>query len=506
MTDLYKSIRNNLNDFQKDLHWTDDEKVDMYSIHFSQFRKATWFFRQIISLNSNGGSYEYNSDGKFKRIRYEIPTDSYHSLNRVTIELNNPRIQVKNDSNIEICLTDNWAYNNIKKFTITLNNIPIYSNDNIYYDIHSQSIVNKDAHNYILGNVPELLEWNKFISEWKAMYNIPTFYSINTGSFLPLYLLTSMDNLHHTIEYKDNLMDYLKIREKIVRTDDAGNTTSHYVQIPCKNFKNYFSHLKVNDVDVKNMDNCKLEDPIMFASVDYLAELELNSLRCEQKNESDGSLKPFKLYIEDIYATQSDNTCELGKLCDVKLTCKYPIHTIYWNPQNEEAIRFNNQSNYSTNADHQSFGWSPILWTSLSYKNDESSYIFKEMGTNFSERNNWYTHTGVIPSRDNPGYNMSCMGAYLKDPNAKPGIVFENGKMSVKLADTNPFNYESSGHHADGDWSIPHPDLPDIPSRHYKIQVRALYTKAIIFSKYAASDEERISGGTKCSFTTIGSS
>ena len=420
---LYNYLKDNFNNFQKTLHNPEDienkdENYEGNHIHttfFREYRRATWYFQypEVIP-GSNLGD---NIEGSSFLFSYKIKTAS-HILSQTDLCQKFPSIQCK--PGYKAHWTLNPGSNIFEYGTLTFNDKIIQTLDQTYCDIMNQFLPDNKKNNFNIniGNIPCLQEFSDKIPQYETSFKPPWFYQDISNSF-PLYYCSILDKIEHKLILRRNINDLL-----IVIKEETGEFVDADMN----------SIAKVNDIDTTN-ENLILPMPQMWAVYIYLSDMECENNRSFCQNTHSFNDKKNLFLFKDIIKLENDNPISLNNKISIKIpNSEFPVTNISWVAQNQEALNNKFYSNYTTNSNNISMGWSPILNTSLSYG---KSLIFKEIPSFRTER--VYPEMQCGSMSYYRGYNNWCLGTTFNDENPLPGVVIKDGFITIQLTDTNPY-------------------------------------------------------------------
>jgi len=417
---LYSYLKDNLNKYQNTLHRPEDLTKDsdyegniLHTVFYREYKRSTWYFQypELVPCTYLGD----NGDG-YPLYCYRVKTNS-HILYNSDLCQKLPSIECQQGFRAK--WTPNIGSNIFFSGELTFNDTHIHGFDYTYNDIHNQFMLSdkeKNINNINIGNIPTYKEFSDKIPQYDTSIKLPWFYQESTKSF-PLYYCSILDKIEHKISLRRNINDVLIV------IDDDGNKVS----------ADATSLLRIDGMDNIN-ENLTLPTPQMWATYIYLSDIECeaNKNMCEKM----GHLHEVKnvFHFNDIIRLESENPIQLGNSINIKIQAsEYPVTNISWVAQNQKALSEKYYSNYSTNSEDASVGWSPIFNTTLSYG---KSLVFKEMPSYRTQRIYPSYQCASIPNEN--GYNNWCVGVSALGELHIPGIIIKDGYIQVKLLDTNP--------------------------------------------------------------------
>lgn len=467
---LFNALKETLSKFQGSLHRPEDVSLGavhpgnhVHTIFYTQSRRTSYYYHypEVLPHVNSTDSPVYIYRAK----------SSPHGLLSTDICQKLPSV-VCNEG-YEARWTHNVGSNIVETGTLTLNDEIIQSFDSVSVDFHGQSMINpgsRDQRSINLGNIPSLQQWSGTLHEFETNFQLPWFYSADCTKYFPLYYCGMLDHLEHSLKLRRNLNDLLIVRHiasgKLVPAD--ATSIDHYGGNRIKDHK------------------LELPVPQMYGEYMYLSDIEceFNRAVCDKGDEIHNRRNVF--YVEDVISMSSENAVELGTTVTFQIpNTEYPVVSFAWAAQNATAVANKYYSNYSTNAEDHSIGWSPIATSTI---NPGKAPIFKDMPSFRTERVYPMTQMACVP--DEKGFNFWAMGVNQGDSNFEPGVVIKNGSVSVKLADMDPFlklKEEGPAHATDK----------------YFVHLRMTYIKRLTFTSF--SIDERSRGTTRSEISITGS-
>lgn len=389
-----------LHQFQKELHQTKDEKEEITSNFVRVFRKTTYYshIKDKLHATTIGDNLVFDANNTFDYLSY---TELWQTI---------PALRVAKgfEDKIQIAWPHNLIHNAIAGITIKHDDDVTQTLDSVWFDIYSQFYMQpgfRDHYYMCVGNVKPLEEFSTFLPEYPTTFPVPAYYVKDQCLSIPLYLC-SLSKVQHVVKMRNKISDLLRMQ---------ANKDGEWINI------------SYNHKYVEGLGTGTLSPPEMWGRYVYLDETERNHGKCQQEH---------TFYIEDVVVCDGLNPSQYGNTTAVDIDCKTPCKSMFWVAENQEAKKFHNYSNYTTNTNHLYSGWNPIDSVSLYYSN---SPRFKDMHSAHFDRMECFRHFPSPPCE--PGYNGLSFSWNTMSLDAEPGIIFDGlkAKLIVKLANTDPF-------------------------------------------------------------------
>ena len=389
-----------LQQFQKELHQTRDEKEEITSNFYRVFRKTTYYSHIKDRLRSTtvGDTLVFEANNTFDYLSY---TELWQTV---------PALKVAKglEDRIQIAWPHNLIHNIISSIIIKYDDDVTQTLDSVWFDIYSQFFMPpgyRDHYSMCVGNVKPLEEFSSFLPEYTPTFPIPTYYMRDQSLSIPLFLC-SLSKVQHVVRLRNKISDLLRMQVK---------KEGEWVNVP------------YNHKYVEGLGSGSLTGPEMWGRYVYLDETERNHLKCQPEH---------TFYIEDVVVCDGLNPCQYGNTTAVDIDCKTPCKSLFWVAENIEAKRYHNYSNYTTNTTSIQHGWNPIESVSLYYSN---SPRFKDMHSTHFDRMECFRHFPSPPCES--GYNALSFAWNSTSLDAEPGIIFDGlkAKLIVKLSNTDIF-------------------------------------------------------------------
>lgn len=425
--------------YQKDLHFADDasNETSIRTQFMNIKRKETWTYRTNLKLDCTGDI----SNPDF--ITYKVRVLPFHALRYTVVIQSIPAITAA--PGFEICWAPNLATNCIQSATFKVNDTEFQSLNSEYFDDHCKKInkTNDKDLNYEIGNISELVEWSSYLPSYQTLFNIPWFFNQHSSKSFPLDKCGKEDVVVIETQLKRSLSQLIRVR----RADTKKEVTFD---------ESYLSA------------NTPMTLPVPEIRGEYImkSDMECEHDRCEETQQKYSS-NVFD--IDNVRMIESDNIYAMNNTVNIKIKdMPFPVHTIHWKAVNLEARKYNNLSNYTTNAFDNTIGGNPIKWVSLSTPN---GILFKNQDFYVGER--------IVPKFNfNKVPHVAGYGCWTNATDAcdalypKPGINLNESELTFRL-ENNDFSTEST----------------------FRIIIQLVYTYRITIKDYPKSENERNTKG-----------
>jgi hypothetical protein len=449
---LFEETRKSLTPYQHSLHYAtgpknEDDHPDnkIHAVFYSAFRKSTWYFHHPSKIDC------VNPGDDTTATVYRAKATPQHGLLYTYLIAKLPAIKAKPGYQVRWC--PNVGLNIFKTGVLYFNDNQLQNIDSVYCDNYIQTMISPNERETVdvgLGNVDELQNWSTSLPSYSTSFTIPWFYSLEHTSVFPLYMCGAMDRLEHNLLLRRKISQLLMIR----KIGDNNEST----MVP-------FNPEYVTIGTGPSVTEPEIPMPEMYGEYLFLTEMECNFYRCNASGRD-------MINIDSVYSAEAENPSPLEKTVAITFAeIGYPVHTIHWVAENHTAMEHNYHSNYTTNPLDHTTGRSPIESSTLE---TSKGPIFRNLERVHTERVHPSKHFRSVPHT--PGYNAWTFGMRGYDVDPKPGINMSNGKLTVKLKDTNPYL-------DDGDTKPPQDT--------YTIKVRLVYTHRLKFKSWPATEELR---------------
>ena len=395
-----------------------------------------------------------------------------------------PKLKVKEEFKdlAQICWTHNLGHNSIIRLDMMIDDNPKQTLTNTTLDVNSQFFMKpgfKKSYRKMTGDSKYMQEWKNELDSINIKVPLPLFFSRKRSVAFPIFLAIDDNKLKSKIEfklnYRTNISDLLKMR---IRQD----IKSEWHELP------YNWNLIQGITDGEQ----KLPNPEFIACYSKVTDEEKNGWK-EQINNTEN--KVYKMYYDDFIIINPDRSFNNKDPFTEDLISKTPCRAIYWVAQNQEGLKYNNYSNYTTDVYDNSKGKDPI--TKISLKYGGSMYRFNNMDSHqFIDIMNYYKFPSVPYS---PGFQAFCFSSNITGTDTDIGPVFGlDNKSSLTLSlDDDSNNKDNST--ISGDKSnlinslISNNNKPESSSgQRYKIYVLLQCMKKIEFTP---GDKVRVNDG-----------
>lgn len=316
-------------------------------------------------------------------IKYSLEDASlYHGLSDTKMVTRLPALRFKPGYQGRWCR--NPGSNVIIAGRLFFNGIPLAQIPEGYCDHYIQNFhTDKRISDVLLGNVPELIEWNNSLPAYIANFMLPWFFTDRVNSYFPIYKCFSADNLEQRF--------MVRHLEQLVY---------------CRNSEG--SSVKLEEAI---LDSTTLPVPEVKAEAFILTEPEIATFHCNE-------LHNILMYNDIIKLDVGEHTRKLGECFTFTIKEKLPIICLLWSVSNGQEL-----SKYTTNA-----GVSPILHTTLV---KGRMTIFDKLESVETEKYLPSQKMHCAPSV--PGYHSYLFALNWRAQHNKPGLLLNDGEMKVQL-------------------------------------------------------------------------
>jgi hypothetical protein len=411
--------------FQKELHrrrgkFENGKPVlveGVSTIFQHRFRKISWYtpIKAKLELVDGGETVIYTAD------------NSYDHLFKTFINLMLPalRIKAKYADRYRIAWTHNIGINISKLAELKANDLLLNSFDSVGHDILSQYgyLVKpgfKKHHLISIGSVPRLEQWTTFLPAHQLNVLQPFFYAKANHLALPL-LGSSLTQFRHVYKLRRKILDLLRMQ----KYNEKSNT---WLDIRP-------NHQIIDGIKDKD---ATLKLPELWGRYSKFTDEE----REWYKECDDGIIHEY--YYDELVICDDKNKKTYGDTAEIPLKSPTPVKAIFWVSENLSATRYNNYSNYTSNAENINQGWNPSKIFKLGYA---TSTRVEEMSIDHAEREEAWEFPRAPWE---PGYNAItfCNNPFSIDGEASVDLQGNNAHLIVTLGNTdpnliNPEDYES---------------------------------------------------------------
>lgn len=427
---------NSITKFQEEFHYPDinntNEEVNSRFTYI--FEKSSWssHIRSKMHANENGKTVTYNPGKK-----YDFLFDCI-----MTFELPEYRVNEAFKNLIQICWTPNCAHHISQFSCLKLDDDIVGTLNPIWMDIREACYEKRRGfYKRMIGSSSLMTEWTNFLPRQVVNVPQPWFYTKHISQALPL-LNGSMNVVTHEYKFNLDISKFLRMRGRKSETDE-------------------FRPIKFNKSWVTG--DAKIKTPELWGRFAQVSEEE----RTWHKKMSDTR------NIDDVILITYPNTVKCGETITVPLNAKLPCKAYFWVAENQESLKYNYYSNYSTNPDNIMAGWNPCSSYKIKYTNDEKVSASYEQ-SEFSE-----LYTFFPGGSKNPGYNVHCncydiKNIHTAEPSVVPHVL--SASLELTLENTDPYNSQKID---ENEIII---DSPEENKCSFKIHVAMIVTKKLKIS------------------------
>lgn len=450
--DAIKLDSQSFNLFQKELHRrrgeyrpVRDEKMGVFkdtlfmlegvnTIFQHRFKKISWYtpIKEQLNVVDNGSECIYTAN------------NSYDQLMKTFKDLMLPALRIKSKyaDKYRMCWTHNIGINIDRESKLMANDIPINTFDSVGHDILSQFgyLVKpgfKKHHLISIGSVPKLEQWTTFLPAHQLNVLQPFYYTKANHLALPL-LASTITQFRHIYKPRRKILDLIRMQ----KFNDKKNA---WIDIK----PNYAVIDGIKDKDAL------LKTPELWGRYAKITDEE----RHWYKECSEGMVHEY--FYDDLVVCDDQNKKVYGDVVEIPLKAPTPVKAIFWVNENLAATRYNNYSNYTSNAENVYQGWNPCKNFNIRYA---TSMRVEDMSIDHAEREEAWEFPRAPWE---PGYNVVtfCNNPFSIDGEASVDLQGNNAQLAVKLGNTDPSlispeNYEPK---PDGD---PNQDSEDEEDEH----------------------------------------
>jgi len=393
---ISKDEFNLLNNFQKEIHFVENNTEEITSFTFKKYKKSTWYDDCHLKLESQ--KLDMN------KIIYKI-NDSFHFLLYTYMKFNTPEYIVNKEykDKIRISLTYNVGTNIIESALLKDDSYIFDSFDSVDCDVQfgffqKQGHGKRTKHEIDVGNINSLVKWTNHIHSHKINVKQPWFFSEFMTLALPLFYKSSLSRMEMHYTFKKNVIsDILRIQTlskgKWINVNNNKIDIRKYITI-----KNYNS----------------VENPEVWGRYRYISDLEINFHKKMFNNE-----KIRSYYFKTLENCDNLSTKTYEDVLYSDLKSKNPCMAIFFMAQNYNSILNHNYSNYTTNTKNQMKGFNPIDNVTIKYGNE---ILFENYDTIHFSSTQPLEHFLSVPKRI--GFNVHSYNCYCSDYDPGVGIVF----------------------------------------------------------------------------------
>lgn len=311
----------------------------------------------------------------------------------------------------QICWTHNLGHNDIIRLDLIIDDEPKQTITSTWLDIYSQFFVKsefrKEYRKYI-GDRKYAPKWGSEIPAVKTITPLPFFFDRSRNASLPLFL-TEKSKITIKGTFRTKISDLLKMR---FRADE----NSPWIEVP------YRWEL----LEGVHQENQKIDGLLEFHAT-------YSKITTEEKGgwiemiQEDSADKSYSLLYDDIVIMESNKPCSKEDPFDQELHCNTTAKGVFWVAQNQDGLKYNNYSNYTTNPLDISAGKNPI--TTVGIKHGGTSSRCQNMDAEHFQYIQAYYRLPSTPFE--PGYFCQMYSPNPMTTDADIGPIF-NDKVGIK--------------------------------------------------------------------------
>lgn len=313
---------------------------------------------------------------------------------------------------VQICWTHNLGHNSIIRLELIFDDDTKQTITNTWLDIYSQYFMKpgfRKQYRKDIGDKKYSPKWGSSIDPYTVKVPIPMFFDRRRNSALPIFLCSlSKVLIKGTFRTKISELMKMRVRE---------NAESEWEETPYM-----FQSLH----GVKHHTEVIPEPPELHACYSRITEEEKDSWRDLIKISLS---KSYRLYYDDIIIQSSDKVHTAIEPFSQELMCPNPAKGVFWVAQNQEGLKYNNYSNYTT--DHlMNNGGHPI--TKISMKHGGTTSRYQDMDYEHLESIMPYYRLPSTPHE--PGYQCIVYSPNITGNDADIGPIFSQLKTALSFS------------------------------------------------------------------------
>lgn len=345
-------------------------------------------------------SYNFNDNIKHEFLLSATLIQNIHSVH----------VKEEYRESIRICWTRNLLHHILVKCQLKFDDRDGPGFDSVYLDDYHQCI-RKDSDSSVtesyereIGNLLYLTEWSNILPSHVCSLSLPFTFDRDFLLAFPNFLMTKPVVIQVIAKNKiESLMRMGKI---------TGDGTIIEIPFNSKYIEN-FSSVK------------KFSPPTLYGEYAKVEPRELEQVKEDFR-------KRGEIVMEDIISRDEPNLSIYGKMYDIKLSHSFPCHYAIVVAENVKSTANRNFSNYSTDVDDPSKGYSPIKSVSLLYG---SSVKIPHLPSPFHSHIFQRKYFGKVSNK--PGYAVIPVGFKCGDFAMDTTAVPEEIEMSLQVLVSN---------------------------------------------------------------------
>lgn len=326
-----------------------------------------------------------------------------------------PRLKVKDElkDNVQICWTHNLGHNCIESLELIIDDNPKQTLTNTWLDIYSQFFMKngfRKKYRMDIGDRKYLKDWSTELDPISVKVPLPFFYDRRSTANFPLFL-ASMSKLKIRGRFRMKISQLLKMR---VRKSDKDEWT-----------ETEFKWQSLQGVNNEDQEIPGL--PELYTNYQKITQEEKDFWNDEINHNHN---KVYKMLYDDIIIINPDKLYNSKEPFSELLSSKTTAKVVYWVAQNQNGLKYNNYSNYTTNALDMDKGDYPI--TKISAKHGGITNRFQGLDySHFDSIMSYYRH---ISSPFEKGYGSWCLCGDTYSNDADVGPILDLTKTSLTLS------------------------------------------------------------------------
>lgn len=311
---------------------------------------------------------------------------------------------------VQICWTHNLGHNGVVTIELVIDGDSKQTITNTWLDIYSQYFMKpgfRKQYRKDIGDRKYSPQWTSELEPLTVKVPIPMFFDRRRNAALPLFLC-SESKIVIKGTFRTKIAELIKMRIR-------KNVNDGWNEVPYR-FQSIHG--------IKHHDEIIPEPPELHAAYARIT---------SEEKEAWGELiklnvvPTYKLYYDDVIIHKSDKVHTAVEPFSQELMCPNPAKGIFWVAQNQEGLRFNNYSNYTTDALSIDQGKHPI--NKVSMKHGGTTSRFQDMDFDHFDSIPAYYRLPSTPFE--PGYQCAIYSPNIMGTDADIGPIFSQLKTTL---------------------------------------------------------------------------
>lgn len=333
----------NLSIFQKELYFTRNAEEEIFCTFDTTFYRTTWYVKADIVTKAENSALGYI---------FPVAKESFHYLLKTTLMLRTPCIKVKEEyqNDYEIAFCENLGTNLVKVAQFRINNKVYQTLTPLNYDVYVQYLFDKKGtgqrKNYLrgIGSCKELTTFAKVLPSYPLVCKQPFFYSADNSMAFPLFYCKESNQVDLLYNIQNKVNSLIRLRKKV------GDNQYEYVE-----------SAEIH----KYIDSTDFPSPSLVQKYAYVCKA------TKLKKEDKINCGEITYHIRNYLNFEFNNYYYYGEIASKKITCTSPVLAFFLLAENAYSKDINNHSNYTTNTNNITKGWSPIVNVTMSYTSNK---------------------------------------------------------------------------------------------------------------------------------------